>query len=142
VRAIVGLLLIACFDGCAASGSMSSTNVGFNPLAAADAAVDNFHVMADDEAYSDIYIHASETLKKSTTENDWSNLLHSIRVTVGTAKSTQRIKSSMKKEGSKNYIDVLYDSVFTDGELKEEFIYEISNTGVLLAGYHVFGQTN
>jgi len=129
-------------QGCVAPGASETPASNFHPLGAVDEAVQKFHEMANNSQYKEIYEQSSDFLRKSTTEQGWENLLHSIRVTAGTVKSTQRLKSNLKQDASGTYLDALYDTSYTSADVKEEFIYAIFADHVSLTGYHVFGQTN
>jgi len=124
----------------------ASAFVAINLLAAqtakyrepADPAVKQFHEQLAAGQYVAIYDEADETLRRTTSESDFVNLLQSVHQRLGDAQNLNLTSTAVSWHGGgRMSIGVTYDTRFTHGIATEQFLWQEQDNRVALGRYQI-----
>jgi hypothetical protein len=105
--------------------------------ALAEKQVPQFHALLDEGRTTEIYVEASEDLKKATTEADFVAVLDAVHRKLGTVQKTEKQTWNVNYHTSGTFATLVYKTQYAGGEATETFVYRIKNESALLAGYHI-----
>jgi hypothetical protein len=120
----------------AAGLSLAACSFG-QPKDRAEAAVVEFHQMMDAGRFHEIYAGASDDLRRTATEAEFSNTLQLIHDRLGSVRQTTESDWRIEFSGGSDMVQIHYATQFASGRGDEEFIYRVSGGAAQLAGYHV-----
>lgn len=104
----------------------------------ADPAVKQFHEQLAAGQYVAIYDEADETLRRTTSESDFVDLLQSVHQRLGDAQNLNLRSTVISWHGhGKMSIGVTYDARFTHGIATEQFLWQEQNNRVALGRYQI-----
>jgi hypothetical protein len=104
----------------------------------ADPAVKQFHERLAAGQYVAIYDEADETLRRTTSESDFVNLLQSVHQKLGDAQNLNLRSTVISWHGNgKLSIGVTYDTEFTYGAATEQFVWQEQDNRVALGRYQI-----
>ncbi len=104
----------------------------------ADPAVKQFHEQLAAGQYVAIYDVADETLRRTTSESDFVNLLQSVHQRLGDAQNLNLRSTVISWHGGgRMSIGVTYDTKFTYGTATEQFVWQEQNNRVALGRYQI-----
>jgi hypothetical protein len=127
VRHTVLLSLLALLCACSSSADLKQ----------AEQAIERFHQQLDAGQSADIYEAASDDLKKVALYDDFVTFLDAVHRRFGNTKSSSRKGWNVNDTSSGAFITLSYETTFAEGKASEQFVYRLSTTDALLAGYHV-----
>lgn len=103
---------------------------------AAEQAVAKFHAQLDAGHFDEIYDGTSADLRKMSSKQDLVALLESVHHRLGTTKSSTEQSWTVNYRGSGSFVTLKYKTVYSEGEVDEQFIYKMQGNTPSLAGYH------
>jgi hypothetical protein len=104
----------------------------------ANQAVKQFHDQLDAGQYAVIYDGADETLRETTSESDFVNLLQSVHQKLGNVQDLNLSGTGIAWHGGQGVtISLIYDTKFTHGTGNERFVWQNHDNRVTLGRYHI-----
>jgi opacity protein-like surface antigen len=123
------LLLIAVVP---AAGCSSRQNIN-----AAKSEVSHFREQLADHKFAELYAETSNALKKSTTEEQFVQLLAAIDRKLGAVKNAEENGWKIDYNTSGTTVTLDFKTSFERGDATESFVYRIEGGKPLLVGYHI-----
>lgn len=105
--------------------------------AAAEAAVAEFHRMADAGQFREIYAASASELKGVTSEEQLTGLLQSIRERLGQTRQSDQQGWHVNINNGVSMVNLTYNTQFANGRATENFNYRIDNGRAALVGYNI-----
>lgn len=127
--AVVAVVVLFALTKLFSSGSLSTE--------AARAQIAQFRELMAKEQYNQIYAEASDSFRKSATEQDVVRLLTAVNGKLGAVKSTESNGWNMNFTPSGSFITLPLKTQFERGTGVEIFVYRIADGRALLAGYTI-----
>lgn len=107
-------------------------------LEVAKQAVEQFHLKLDSEQYAGIYAASHEGMRSTISETDFTTYLEKVHEKLGTVKSSSMLRAGVAWHSSQRAtITLIYETTFTSGNAKEQFIWQIDNNRAFLYRYVV-----
>jgi hypothetical protein len=126
-KAILQASILLGLAGCSAGADVSL----------AEAEVPKFHQMLDSGQSSQIYSTSSEDLKGVATQSDFRALLDAVHRKLGPTRSSEKRSWNINFHTSGEFVTLVYETQYAQGNATEQFVYRIQANQALLAGYHV-----
>jgi hypothetical protein len=101
----------------------------------ADRAVAHFHEQLAAEQYVEIYEEADETLRETTSEADFVNMLQSIHQTLGVVRDSVPTRIVFQMARRTTRLD--YVTTFERGNGREQFVWQIRDNQAALHSYRI-----
>jgi Protein of unknown function (DUF4019) len=118
---------------CFLASCSSSKNVQL-----AEDSVGMFHAQLDTEQYSSIYKAADEKFHSAASENDFVKLLHAVHNKLGSVKKSSLVNTGVAWfAGQGATVTLVYDTQFSDGTGREQFVWHIKDDQASLYGYRI-----
>jgi len=121
------LATAAVFAACSASADTKQAEV----------AVEQFHDLLDSGQSSAIYESAGDDLKRVSPEQQFVPLLDAVHRKLGQTKTATRSGWNVNYSTSGNFITLNYQTVYSEGQASEQFVYRMMGSKPILVGYHV-----
>jgi len=104
----------------------------------ANQAVKQFHDQLDAGQYAAIYDGADETLRETTSESDFVNLLQSVHQKLGNVQDLNLSWTGIAWHGGQGVtISLIYNTKFTYGSGNEQFVWQSHDNRVTLGRYRI-----
>jgi len=103
----------------------------------AEQAVFKFHDMYNTEQYQDIYDQTDDAFKKSTKQEDFLAILQAMQRKLGMVKESTPITWYVNATTLGTIVTLTYDTEFTEGHAKEQFVFRVSGDQAKLYGYYI-----
>jgi hypothetical protein len=134
IRLEPGFLLTIFVASCfLASCGSSSKNVQL-----AKDSVGMFHAQLDTEQYGSMYKAADDNFHAVTTENDFTKLLAAIHNKLGSVKESSVVNTGVAWfAGQGATVTLIYDTKFSEGAGREQFVWHIKDGQATLYGYRI-----
>jgi hypothetical protein len=104
---------------------------------AAEPAVAKFHQQFNDKQFTEIYAQSGSKLKDVTTEQELLELFDAIHRKLGTVKDAKATSWNVNSTTGGTFVNVTYDTEFTDGKGAEQFVFELDGDKAILVSYHI-----
>jgi len=124
VYVVFGLLLVA---GCGSK----------HDIAAAEAAVAQFHAQLDAGNFAQIYAQSDAIMKNASSQEKFVALLDAIHRKLGVVKNATRQSFFMNYGTFGKTLRLTYATQYDADNATEEFIFHVNGNDVSLAGYHI-----
>jgi hypothetical protein len=122
-------LAIVCtfFSGCGSARA---------DLELAKQSVEQFHRNLDSEHYAGIYAASDHTMRDKISETDFSRYLENVHDKLGAVKASSMLRAGVAWHSSQRAtITLVYETIFSKANAKEEFIWQIGNNRATLYRY-------
>lgn len=106
-------------------------------IAAASAAVTQFHGQLDHQDFLSIYDNADARLRSTSKQEDFLALMTAVHNKLGTVQQSSRQGFFVNYNTSGSSIRVTYATKFSGGDADEEFLWSKSGDTFRLLGYHI-----
>lgn len=124
---LCGLLLLSFSIGC----SMVKDSK------AAEPAVQKFHEQFNAGKFAEIYAESGQMMKDSATEQQLTELFDAVRRKLGTYKSSTAVNWHVNSGPLSSHVTLVYDTEFSEGKGREQFLFSVKGSDVRLEGYHI-----
>jgi Protein of unknown function (DUF4019) len=104
---------------------------------AAEKAVTKFHRQLNAGQYREIYVQCGQKFRESTSEADAIALFDGVRRKLGSVVNTKQSGWNVNTTPGGTFVRLGYETDFSEGKGREEFVFEMNNGQALLVGYNV-----
>lgn len=118
---------LAMLSGCSASKDVE----------AAQTEVARFHKMFDAGQFAEIYATAGPEIRQGMSEADWVAMLEGVHNFYGNVAQTKNKGFNVNYNTSGSRVSLTYDTQFTRGAGEEDFVYDLADGKLTLAGWHI-----
>ena len=103
----------------------------------AEPAVEKFHTQFNAKEFAEIYRDSGDLMKGATTEKELTDLFDAVYRKLGTYKSSKSLSWHVNTGPMTSIVTLVYDTEFSDGKGKEQFVISVSGDTVKLEGYNI-----
>jgi hypothetical protein len=125
-------LLALCAAGSLAVGCSMSDDA-----ALAEAEVARFHEAFNSQRFDGLYENGAKELKAAAGKEDFVKLLRFVHRKLGTVSASDKLSWHVNYQTGGTFVTLVYDTTFTNGKGREQFVYKVSGDQALLVGFHV-----
>ena len=102
-----------------------------------DQAMAHFHQQMDVGDCAGIYSEASPELRTTTKSEEWTSMCEGLKTAMGTYTSTNRGTVNLQKTTAGSFVEVSYESQFSNGPAHESFLWKRDGTTLRLHRYNI-----
>jgi hypothetical protein len=117
---------------------LSSCGSSTKSLELAQQNVELFHAQFDTEQYTALYAACDEKFHQATSESDFVKLLEAVHRKLGTVQQSNLRNTGVAWfAGQGTTVTLVYDTKFSEGTGKEQFVWHIKDNSAALYGYNI-----
>jgi hypothetical protein len=129
------LLVLLC---CALAACLSVKPVYYEQeISKADAAVGKFHQLLNEGKYEELYDLTDEEAKKIKSKTDFLSVMEQVHTQFGKVSEAAKIDAKATSQAASTKIEMVYQTKFEKAELKEKFVWIVSDKNVGLYAYEI-----
>ena len=93
----------------------------------AEAAVKKFHQLLNEEKYEELYNMTDEQARATKSKDAFFQLMKNVHSQLGNVSSSEKINSTAKSQAASTVVEMIYQTKFENGEIKEKFVWIVSD---------------
>jgi hypothetical protein len=105
--------------------------------ARAETEVATFHKRFNASEFGVIYDLSSDDFKQSARKDDMVRFFEAVRLRLGEAIDRKKVRWEVNYHTSGTIVSVTYETQFKKGNATEQFMFRMSSSNVVLAGYRI-----
>jgi hypothetical protein len=126
-RYLLPMMAVAALSGCSAGKDMQLAQ---NEVA-------RFHTLLDGGRFAEIYATAGPELRRDASEEQWVAMLTGIHNFYGNVAEAKSVGFNVNYTNGSGRVSLVYETKFARATGKEDFVYDIDDNKITLAGYHI-----